>query len=277
MDGDTFIRGLQASVLFVGPGRVEADLLTLYLGTGEVVPFAEMKKRILDAIVTDPHLAWDSSTLSWESQHNRFSEVSLRELGRVVKDGGFRSIFDIDPCGFPVQTFAEEAKLTKERHLDGGSGFVILDELSDIVSTIDEAKATLVLVSKLLGQRLLPQNKNGELVKEVMDRGIDIGEEGFGRYSESRQGGNLHTDGAEHPLPAATYLPLLCVRTGKTGGCSQLASAYAVHNKLLESQRDLLSVLYDDFYWDRRGDLGPNGDRTCVKPVFSYDPGSGLK
>jgi hypothetical protein len=230
----------------------------------------------LNHLVTDPRRAWDASRLAWDTQVCELSEESRLELNRTIQNGS-GSASGQAPCDAPTRNCAAEVRAIKKRYLDDGYGFVIIDGFRDGVATVEEAEGVLVLISRLLGQKLMPQNKNGDVVKNVMDMGTPIGEEGNGRYSESREGGNLHTDGAEHPLPAPTYLPLFCLRTAKAGGCTQLVSAYELHNHMLTRSPELLASLYDDFYWDRRGDLGPDGQRTCIKPVFSYDSNRGLQ
>jgi len=122
------------------------------------------------------------------------------------------------------------------------------------------------LLSLLLGD-LLPQDGTGLLLKEVKDRGTKVGEGVSSRFSDSRYGG-VHTDGAEVPFPLPDYFGLLCVNRAKCGGSLQLLSAAAVYRSLEVGCPRSLAILCQPFHFDRRGDLGPNGEKTVVKPVF---------
>jgi len=209
---------------------------------------------MLEKIIQDKKLAWDR-TLRWDDAVIEFSKDKLMLFDEVIESKR-RS-----------ETLENEILNLKKNFLDNGPGFVIIEGLNKYIGNETELEKVLLYISNILG-KAIPQNKQGELVKRVFDRGTKI--EQKGRYSESRYGGDLHTDGAEIPYPVPKYLPLLCVRQAKSGGLFQIVSAYSMHNKLLKEDKTVLKRLYEDFYWDRRGDLGPNGEETFLKPVFSY-------
>src|SRR5262249_23939856 len=73
----------------------------------------------------------------------------------------------------------------------------------------------------------------------------------------------------------ADYVGLLCIRTAKSGGLSQVVSGYSVYNELLAYHADVLDVLYEPLHIDRRGGLRPGEARTVQHPVLSWD-GRGL-
>jgi len=54
----------------------------------------------------------------------------------------------------------------------------------------------------------------------------------------------------------ADHVALPCLRTAKTGGESQMMSAYSLHNRLIERNPDLLEILYQRFHFDRPGVQG---------------------
>ena len=74
----------------------------------------------------------------------------------------------------------------------------------------------------------------------------------------------LHTDFSD-------IVSFLCVRKAKTGGLSWFASAMAVHNEILQTRPDLLSVLYKGFYWHRYAEEAPGAAPVTPwrVPVFS--------
>ena len=94
---------------------------------------------------------------------------------------------------------------------------------------------------------LVAQNGKGDMVKEVRDRGLSYGENKSSRYSDTRFGGNYHTDGAEVPTPIR-YFPFYCLSPAAKGGITRVVSAYSVHNRLLAEDPDNLDVKYDPSY-----------------------------
>jgi Taurine catabolism dioxygenase TauD, TfdA family len=121
-------------------------------------------------------------------------------------------------------------------------------------------------IAGLLGESL-PQNREGTIVREVRDRGTAIAEGERARYSDSRFGGHLHTDGVEAPLPAPDYFTLFCVRQSEVGGSLRLVHIRDVLTALA-GQPDLLGVLRAPFHFDRRGDQEEGIGPTVAKPVL---------
>jgi len=81
------------------------------------------------------------------------------------------------------------------KYLDNSGGVLILTGLP---ADPERGERAVLRATRLIG---LPvqQNKEGSLVREVRDRGLSISQRGRTRYSDSRFGGDLHTDGAEAP------------------------------------------------------------------------------
>jgi hypothetical protein len=70
------------------------------------------------------------------------------------------------------------------------------------------------------------------------------------------------------PFPLPDYFGLLCVNRALSGGSLQLLSAAAVYRSLEFECPESVAILCRPFHFDRRGDLGPRGEKTVVKPVF---------
>jgi alpha-ketoglutarate-dependent taurine dioxygenase len=157
----------------------------------------------------------------------------------------------------------------RRRHVDQGAGVLVMDGFGALRDT--ELPTALATFSRLIGG-LLPQNASGELVREVRDRGTRIGEGRTTRYSDSRLGGNLHTDGAEAPHPVPEYFALLCARQAEQGGALQLVHVRDVCRRLAD-RPDLLAALREPFHFDRRGDEAPGEPPTTRKAVLFDDDG----
>lgn len=119
-------------------------------------------------------------------------------------------------------------------------------------------------VSSALG-RLLPQDGAGQLVREVKYRGVKLGEGATGRYSDSREGGQFHTDGPHRPDTAPDWFALLCIRQARVGGGLILVPTGEIIRKL---DPDALAVLQEPFLFDQREDGVP----PVPRPVLVQQP-----
>lgn len=148
-----------------------------------------------------------------------------------------------------------------DTHLDGRLGLFLLTGMEGL--GIEDAGKLTLAVSRLIG-RLLPQDGHGALLRQVADRGLRLGEGRTGRYSDSRGGGNLHTDGPHHPPPVPDCFGLFCVRQAQSGG-----ELCIVHADMLLRRLPAwaIEVLQQDFHFDRRdADADPP---TVIRPVLS--------
>ncbi|WP_158708886.1 TauD/TfdA family dioxygenase [Streptomyces sp. NRRL S-920] len=146
-------------------------------------------------------------------------------------------------------------------HLYAGTGVLVLTGLRPEQARGERA---VVRVTRLLGEPM-PQNREGTLVREVRDRGASISQRGRVRYSDTRFGGDLHTDGAEAPLPAPDVFTLFCVRQAADGGALRCVHVRDVERLLSD---DVLATLREPFHFDRRGDQRDGAGPTTVKPVL---------
>jgi alpha-ketoglutarate-dependent taurine dioxygenase len=149
-------------------------------------------------------------------------------------------------------------------HVDDGAGFLVMTGLGPLPSEAYER--ALLWFSGSLGD-VLPQDSAGTTVRHVLDRGTAVGEGESARYADSRQGGHLHTDGAERAFPVPDYFALCCVRAAKRGGALRVVSVDRVRERL-STRTQILDTLQEGFHFDRRGDELPNQPATAYKPVL---------
>src|SRR5947209_9747799 len=62
-----------------------------------------------------------------------------------------------------------------------------------------------------------------------------------------------------------SIVSLMCVRSAPSGGISRIASAAAVHNRLLAERPDLLAALYGEYVFRRMELDAQFGDATLVR------------
>lgn len=116
------------------------------------------------------------------------------------------------------------------------------------VTTEAVAGRALGTLSESLGT-LLPQDDTGQTIRKVRYRGLAIGEGATGRYSDSREGGNLHTDGPHRDAPPPDAFALLCVRQSTIGGELLLVESDHVVAAL---DPDTIEILQQPFSFDQR-------------------------
>jgi alpha-ketoglutarate-dependent taurine dioxygenase len=152
-----------------------------------------------------------------------------------------------------------------EDQLQGGEGIVVAGGF-DAVGGEDQ-RAAFRSFCAAFGE-LMPQDGEGTIVREVRDRGKVLAEGRSGRYSDTRAGGNLHTDGAEAPPPVPDLFALLCVRPAASGGELVLVDVRELVDRL---DPLLVEVLSRPFHFDRRGDEREGEEPTTAKPVLFED------
>jgi len=218
---------------------------------------------MLNELVTDKRLAWESADLSPEdigvvlSTAAREEITSRREALRLAPEAFGPDSHDLGL--FPV--LRGEMTRWRRSHLDQGAGILWLSGALVDLEEIERKNAHWVMMS-FLGEPI-PQNEKGDLYIHVMDEGQRMA--AGGRYHKSNEGGELHTDSPQYERPPE-LISLLCVYPAQAGGRSKLLSAYAVHNLLLRSQAERLPWLYERYHFHRK----PTPE-TTLAPVFTYD------
>jgi alpha-ketoglutarate-dependent taurine dioxygenase len=149
----------------------------------------------------------------------------------------------------------------RTRYVEGEPGYVILRGLNALAR--ERWSTAFNLLSICIGD-IYPQDSKNLDFREVRDRGTFIGEGSHSRYSDSRYGGSLHTDGAQAPLPVPDYFGLLCIQKAIEGGEFIMVDARTVYGRLLDKAPKVIEVLQRPFHFDRREGLS----ETAVKPIF---------
>lgn len=146
-----------------------------------------------------------------------------------------------------------------EAGIDHAGGYTVFDGLAQVTEA--EQRAFTVRASALLGE-LLPQDAGGALLRDVTYRGVRLGEGPTGRYSDSRDGGNLHTDGPHVPGEPPDLFTLFCVRQAPVGGDLVLVHRDRLLDRLGD---DAIRTLRQPVHFDRR----VQGGGTVSRPVLA--------
>lgn len=168
----------------------------------------------------------------------------------------------------PPEALRAELRPLARRHLDGRPGFFVLTGLGHL--DLAGMRSFALAASGALGD-LLPQDGSGTLLREVRYRGMRLGEGSTGRYSDSRQGGNLHTDSPHRPGSVPDYFALACIHQAAIGGDLLLVRLSDVIDRLAD-RPDILETLRRPVHFDTRDDT-PGVPRTVVRPVLQSGDG----
>jgi len=211
--------------------------------------------------------AWKSGDLgaarSWVRPLTPAMVAEIEDAVAAVKARGI-PFNEITPADFPLPQTAGLLAATRD-DLDTGRGFAVIGGFPvDRFDYADSLRAYGGLVSYL--GRIVVQNYEGDVVVDVIDKGIPYSHKSRG-YSSNKLL-PFHTDGAD-------YVGLLCLGEAAEGGRSLIASAPAIYNEILRTHPEHLDVLFRGFYHHRRGQHDP-GERPLSAeriPVFTFHDG----
>jgi len=150
--------------------------------------------------------------------------------------------------------------------LVSGCGFVIIDGKCFEKFSKEEVQMIYQIFAKSLGE-LYVQNIKKEKLVLIKNEGKSM--KTGGRYHQTKEGGSYHTDSPQwENVP--DIIGLCCINPAKTGGTSKFISSYTVHNLFLQKDSQLLEILYNKFYFDKRGEIKENEEPTIFEPIMQF-------
>lgn len=189
-------------------------------------------------------------------------------------------VYDVDPAlatdvlaGRPTATatLASQLRARESRHLAHRPGYLVLSGLGHLDQSA--ARQFVLAVSAILGTPL-PQDFDGEMVREVRDRGVTLEDHATARYSDTRQGGHLHTDGMHRPGEIPAYFALHCVRQAASGGALVLIHVDDLVREL-SREPEVMTALRQPVHFDTR-DGRPDRPATVPRSILEID-GTGMR
>ena len=154
----------------------------------------------------------------------------------------------------------------KNKILIDGIGFFVIDGKCFTDFSKEELIEIYENICKILGTLYIQNDKNQKLV-QVQDRGKSI--KSGGRYHQTKEGGSFHTDSPQWGN-VPDFIGMYCVNPAKKGGESKFVSAYSIHNEMLKKHKQFLEMLYQQFYFDKRGEFESEESSTVFEPIFTY-------
>jgi alpha-ketoglutarate-dependent taurine dioxygenase len=215
---------------------------------------------------------WVGSELDGDTGVVRLSPESLAEiatLAELLDANPLTTVllaeddFDIPAC--------REAMAQAHAALKEGPGFVIIDRLP----LEGLSRETVIKIYWLLARmvaRPVAQKWTGEMIYTVADlTGTKPGNGIRPDITNAEQ--NFHNDNSYNICPP-DYVALLCLQTAKCGGISRVVSLETAHNRMRQRHPELLTRLYQPYYFDRQREHAPDAEMTISRPVFATEDAS---
>lgn len=205
-------------------------------------------------------LAARSETWTYGLSNDEIAELDIA-VEETLTQG--REILEIRRDNFPLPRLSLKLDRIQEA-LQHGVGFALLRGLPVDRYDMREAATAYFGIGSYLGEAV-SQNAKGHALGHVCDLGYDPNLPTARGYQSSFRL-NFHTDPTD-------IVGLLCLRKAKSGGTSKIASAGTVFNRMLAARPDLVRVLTETLYRDRRGEI-PEGCKPWYRlPVFNFRDG----
>ncbi|QDZ23277.1 taurine catabolism dioxygenase TauD-like protein [Chloropicon primus] len=144
-----------------------------------------------------------------------------------------------------------------------GRGFALIrgvpiDQLSE-----EERGVAALLLGRSLGT-LVPQNKEGHILGQVKNLGLDPNSPSTRIYA-TNAAQPFHTDSCD-------IVGLLCLHQAKQGGLSSFTSSVTIYEEIEREAPHLARVLLENFHVDRKGEV-PKGKKGYYEmPIFHRTP-----
>jgi alpha-ketoglutarate-dependent taurine dioxygenase len=157
--------------------------------------------------------------------------------------------------------FAANLRSWCRRELVSRPGYLLMTGLEHLSEP--EARRFVRRIAHLLGEPI-QHDGTGAIIRDVLDRGASLESERTVRYSDTRYGGNPHTDGCHRPGPVPDIFTLYCVRQAARGGCLLLVHLHDVLRELRKTP-SVIETLCLPVHFDTRGTREP---LTVQRPIL---------
>lgn len=148
--------------------------------------------------------------------------------------------------------------------LEDGRGFLLVKGLP--IDRYSEQDVSTIYWG--IGQHMgvpVSQNATGDLLGHVRDTGRSIADPSVRGY-QTRIRLPYHTDGSD-------VVGLLCFRPARSGGLSSIVSSTTVFNEVVRRRADLVDLMYEPFFYDRREEQSPGEEPWYASPIACYVDG----
>ena len=214
--------------------------------------------------------AWKGSEIKQsDSWIYRLTDEEIKEIDAALQNVRMKGLSITDVKAeftkedFPLPNF--KAKLNQfAEEISTGRGFLLVKGLPVEKYTVEESSIIFFALGLYMGIPI-SQNAQGHILGHVKSQGLSLKDTNVRGYQTTAYL-PFHTDGAD-------VVGLLCIQKAKSGGASTIVSSMAVYNEILEKHPEYIGLLYNDYFYDRRGEERPGEEPVYKRPIFSYYDG----
>ena len=203
-----------------------------------------------------PDMVARSDEWLYELSEEEVAEIDAAVAALMASD---TDLLDVDRESFRLPTLAKELDRIQDEVVDG-RGFVLIRGLPVESYTIEEAALAYLGIGSYFGWAI-PQNAKGHVLGHVRDIGLDPNNPEHRLYGTTARH-LFHTDSCD-------IVGLLCLQTARSGGQSKIASSVTVYNEMLKQRPDLVRVMMQPFYTDRKGEIPEGKGPFYEMPIFN--------
>jgi hypothetical protein len=193
----------------------------------------------------------------------QLTATEIAEIDAAIQAIGQRRIdhIAIDHENFALPRLGKELSRIRDEVLLHGRGFVVIRGVQVERYSIAEAATAFLGIGTYFGKPV-SQNGKGHILGHVKDLGRSI-EDPTARIYQTTHRQTFHTDSAD-------IVALLCLQTAKAGGLSRIVSSIFLYNEMFRQRPDLAAILFEPFYFDRRGEVPPGKTGYYKMPIFHW-------
>ncbi len=203
-----------------------------------------------------PEIAPRSDEWVYELSDGDLAEI--RAVIDAVAESG-TPILEVNKEVFPLQALGATLAGIQDEVVNG-RGFALIRGLPVEDLTIEESAIAYFLIGSYFGWPV-PQNAKGHVLGHVRDIGLDPNNPTHRLYGTKARH-LYHTDSCD-------IVGLLCLQKAKSGGLSRIASSVTVYNEMVTSRPDLVQVLTEPFFLDRKGEIPEGKDPYYQMPIIN--------
>lgn len=208
--------------------------------------------------ITGPSV-WDGKTLETQPEQWIYylTEEDIQDIDQAIRHFNTLNLPlpQISQATFPLKSFHKVIK-DQLQGLFNGLGFSLLRGFPVEKYERKDQAIAFMGIGTYIGQ-FKPQNGKGHILGHVKDltegsltKEVYKEDDPTTRIYATRKAQPFHVDGSD-------VVALLCLTEGSEGGLSSIISSHTVYNRLQELRPDIVELLKQPWFWDRKGEHGP--------------------
>ena len=210
--------------------------------------------------------SWFGSELAPKAGFINLPNDCLKEVTLILKllKANPMPLLALSPEDIELPQFLTLSKKIR-KILNQGLGFCILNKLPVENMSESEVKAIYWLLAQLVGRPVAQKWSDGRMIYSVTDLGAPSGNGVRPDVTNEEQ--SFHTDNSYNISPP-DHVGLLCLHPAAEGGLNRIVNMVAVLEVMNYRYPDLVSRLYQTYFFDRQREHSDTDDNKIFTPLL---------